>query len=123
VGYERRWLGPAFLIDGYDGEWSPDGERIAFINDVYDPTVDDYLGNVMIANADGTGITQLTTSGHHHESSPSWSSDGEFLAVRSQEWIVNPAIYVVDAQTGKFHTVTGTGDHSEEWTPAWQPTP
>ncbi|TMK89750.1 MAG: hypothetical protein E6G43_08980 [Actinobacteria bacterium] len=48
--------------------WSPDGSRIAFSN-----------GHIYVMNADGTGLTQLT-SGLGVDQWPSWSPDGSTIA-------------------------------------------
>ena len=65
--------------------WSPDGERIAFMSDRRDETVEIY-----VVNADGTDLISLTPHSGH-ASSPTWSPDGRRIAFG-----LYGEIYVVD---------------------------
>ena len=75
---------PALLLEtpGYDAHpaLSPDGSRLAVISDWY---AYDFVYDVFIANADGTGWTGLTGDIFDHVDyvRPSWSPDSAKLAV------------------------------------------
>ncbi len=68
-----------------DAEWSPDGTTIAFSTYPWHiDRIDQVPGratNVYTVRPDGTGLSQLTTDGV--SSSPSWTSDGNIVFVRS----------------------------------------
>jgi TolB protein len=59
-------------------DWSPDGQRIAFytesFGEVHEPA------QIHAINADGSGVTQLTT-GPGFKGLPGWSPDGGSLAI------------------------------------------
>jgi dipeptidyl aminopeptidase/acylaminoacyl peptidase len=59
--------GAAVLTIGDYPSWSPDGTRIAFANN----------GNLATIRLDGSGLTQLTSTGL--DEIPSWSPDGTKL--------------------------------------------
>lgn len=100
---------------GFDSQprFSPDGGLIAFISDR------DGADNLYVMKPDGSAVRQLTT-GRDDFSSPAWSPDGRFIAVRHRPrtaaageagwglWIYSRqggTGYVVD--TGKFKSPTG----------------
>ena len=68
-----------------DAEWSPDGSRIAFsMYPWHVDRIDQVPGrasNVYTVRPDGTDLTKLTTDGL--SSSPSWTSDGHIVFVRT----------------------------------------
>lgn len=89
------WSGSPSLVfsdAGYDAEpdWSPDGTRLALTSD---RNFYDFVTDVFIVGADGSGITEFTEGvpfdGTHY-SGPTWSPDGTRLAFRrdgSPTWL------------------------------------
>ena len=72
--------------------WSPDGRKIAFIEQTARATRDVYL-----MNADGSGVRNLTRS-EADEQTVTWSPDGRKIAfVRSLDGGNSSGIYVMNA--------------------------
>jgi Tol biopolymer transport system component len=107
---------------------SPDGRQIAFAQD-NNPAAD-VMGNhdVLVINADGTGLRNLT--GRFHPTTvwrtwdPTWSPDGSQIAFRGGPYGFTapediPDVYVVNADgTGGLTQVTHLGDVKDA---AWSP--
>jgi Tol biopolymer transport system component len=69
-------------------DWSPDGEMIAFDSDRAGGAFEAF--QIYVMNADGSGLTQLTTGPGFHVT-PGWSPDGSSLAI-SADWGDYPAL-------------------------------
>ena len=63
--------------------WSPDGTQIAFAM-VPQTAQETYLTDIVVANADGTGLTTLT-SWKGWNQFPVWSPDGQWIAYASDK--------------------------------------
>lgn len=102
---------------GIEGpEWSPDGSRIAF-----DGEADDGHAHIFAVNADGTGLTQIT-SGDGDEIDATWSPDGTQLAVERQRSPSEPTgIAIVDVATGELRMITENPIDGYDAFPAWSP--
>ncbi|MBK8135155.1 MAG: PD40 domain-containing protein [Chloroflexi bacterium] len=96
-----------------DPSWSPDGQRIAYINTTGGNA------NVWVMNRDGSDPVQLTDT-PAVESSPSWSPDGQYIA-----YTADPAdgtgsdIYVIRPEGSEPVRLTSTRGFDAD--PAWSP--
>jgi Tol biopolymer transport system component len=102
---------------GIEGpEWASDGSRIAF-----DGEADDGHAHIFAVNADGTGLTQIT-SGDGDEIDATWSPDGTQLAVERQRSPSEPTgIAIVDVATGELRMITENPIDGYDAFPAWSP--
>ena len=68
--------GLTYTSYGLDPAWSPDGKKISYAVDYFDGQP--YCGCIYVANADGSGLTQLSTppDSTWQDRWPSWSPDG-----------------------------------------------
>jgi len=106
----------AFPADIEGPEWAPDGSRIAF-----DGAADDGHAHIFAMNADGSGLTQIT-SGDGDEIDATWSPDGTRLAVETQRSPSGPTgIAIVDVATGELHMITENPIGGDDAFPAWSP--
>ena len=96
--------------------WSPDGSRVAF-----DGVADDGHIHIFAVNAEGTGLTQIT-SGDGEEIDASWSPDGTRLAVETQRSPSEPTgIAIVDVATGDIRMITENPFDGDDAKPTWSP--
>jgi Tol biopolymer transport system component len=120
--------GQAQILDGTSAgfssitsfpSWSPDGTKIAF-NGIPKGSPDG--ADIYAVNADGTGLTRLTTN-PADDTSPAWSPDGTkiaFATIRDRvPNEVNYEIYVMNADGSNQTRLTNNTkfDHSPAWSP------
>lgn len=119
--HERQILQPpeGFIDD--DPDWSPDGERIAFVRrDNSACGVDSIYSWLFVVDADGSNLTQLTTSepgvdcalGGGCAFEPAWAPDGKTITFSRQsgpliggEWR-ETAIYLINDDGSGLRQVT-----------------
>jgi Tol biopolymer transport system component len=85
-----------------NAQFSADGRRIAFASN---RNVEGIA--IWLANADGTGLVQLTRGPESYHGSPRWSPDGRLVAFDAQNTQGQWNIKVVDSGGGQSRQLTG----------------
>lgn len=116
--------------------WSPDGTKILIVRWANDPAVayskaqERALGNTLLTivsgsshlfvmNADGTGMTQLT-SGAVADFAGSWSPDGTQI-VFTRNARDESGIFVMNTDGSNVHELLATGPGDVQTPPSWSP--
>ena len=93
-------------FNAFSPSWAPDGSRIVFEGSL----------ELLVANADGSGVVNLLQGTAFPSVSPSWSTDGSRIAFVSGQSFGH-GIYVVNPDGTELRQLTaGADDH-----PAWSP--
>jgi Tol biopolymer transport system component len=105
-------------VNEIDPEWSPDGDRIAFVSN---RDTDD---EVYTMKADGSRVRQLTFNGGSFDGEPNWSPDGRRIAFTSDRDATEATPFQVEIYTmradGGDQTRLTFHDLSD-FRPAWSP--
>jgi Tol biopolymer transport system component len=94
--------------EALDGDWSPDGRKIAFVRSTSKGPL--LSAAIWTVGADAQGAAELAQSVNGSLKQPRWSPDGHTIAV-VQSFIQagSPtAIFVVDVESGRSHTIGAT---------------
>jgi serine/threonine protein kinase len=91
--------------------WSPNGNEIAY------NTIRDNAVNIIIMQADGTGVRALTSSAER-ESFPDWSPDGRYILYQHGPESAS-SLRVMPAEGGDWVSITGSNaNFLPDWSPA-----
>ena len=114
VGGEPRKI----LDDAYDGDWSPDGEQVAFLRD---RSVDGGIAvSLGIVDPGGQGSRDILTLKETRLWSPRWSPDGRTIAAVQGGMENSPhSILLVDAETGATRALHPPPPAGRLSAPAW----
>ncbi len=105
-------------VPDFDPAVSPDGTKVAFTR-----TVAASNNEIFTMNIDGTGLTQLTTTGAGatgDDRDPAWSPSGASIAFRSSRDGDNE-IWSMTAAGGSLTNLTNTGLNDSDFNPDWSP--
>jgi dipeptidyl aminopeptidase/acylaminoacyl peptidase len=94
--------------------WNPADDRIAFVAYHGEDPDDTYVRDVHVVDAESGDVERLT-DGEHTAAAPTWSPDGERLAVRAgrpDNWYVPSDVRVIDPETGEGAAVTAGLDRT-----------
>jgi serine/threonine protein kinase len=109
---------PRKLIDNAsDGDWSPDGNQVAFIRGRAAPA---RLATVCIAPVDGGDVREILATATEELWSPRWSPDGNSVAVsRSPRGTTPASLLVVDLISGDKRVLSRKEPHGAVSGSAW----
>ena len=103
------------LFSAKRGDFSPDGRKLVFDGRGYE-TMFDF--DIVVMNRDGTEVKRLTR-GPERDTQAAWSPDGRRVSfVREESSSSPPSIWIVGADAGNAHRITGGG--SAAWSPDGQ---
>lgn len=98
-------------------DWSPDGNRIAFVSPCEKRDTRYPESNIFIINTDGSNLTILDT-GYGGNYSPAWSPDGTKIAF-TKEVQTFTQVYMIELQTGAVTALQTDELPSKQ--PSWSP--
>jgi ell wall binding domain 2 (CWB2)/WD40-like Beta Propeller Repeat len=106
------------IADAAQPAFSPDGTKIAFVRN----PADGGLSQIFTANADGTGVTQVTT-GPRGYANPSWSADGNRILFDVHTSGDSSDVHTTEYLDLTAGTYTKVATQQDNWgsNPSWQP--
>ena len=112
---------------GRDGQWSPDGQRIA-LTSIRDRNGEQcgsdecsWQGELYLVNADGSGLIRLTEN-KGHDGQPTWVPDGSaivFASTRNSPELGGSELYAIRPDGSCLTWMTNGAE--ESYAPDWQP--
>jgi Tol biopolymer transport system component len=108
------------ILGNFSPAWSPDGQRIAFVQRHFDPTGPD-VGWVWVMSADGREQRKLTGETSLAEgrfARLSWSPDGRRLAFTSDR-DGNAEVFTINSEGGGLRRLTNNPEYDGD--AAWSP--
>jgi Tol biopolymer transport system component len=113
VGGEPRKL----LDNAFDGDWSPDGKRIAFVRS---RMASERFSTLCIASLDGGDVREVAASHEEELTTPRWSPDGSRIAVTVSPHGTHPgAVLLVDVESGQRRKLVRKQPHGLVSGVAW----
>ncbi|MGD2142245.1 MAG: S9 family peptidase [Candidatus Bathyarchaeota archaeon] len=127
-GGESRQLTDG-LFDVEAAEWSPDGDRVAFISNFAEDADKSFFKNIYSVPVEG-GEPELLYEGRGPIEAIGWSPDGRYIAFSGREledpnlvWHKNTEVFILDLQEGEARCLTEDFDRTVtrisrfEWSP------
>jgi Tol biopolymer transport system component len=119
----------AFLVEGFDPTWSPDGTQLAYVSGS-GIVGSGAVGGIFVINADGTNATLRlshdfaapppgtgTPGQRYRVIFPSWSPDGSSIAFTRENLVDGRDTYVMSATGSSVPSLAVEGGSGAAWSP------
>ena len=117
-GLDRRVFPNVGMLAGWP-TWTPQGDRIVFVGNTFDPATGAVAHNLFWIRPDGTGLDRLTT-GVEFATSPAVSPDGtRIVFVSNRGDARRTELWILDVRTRAIDRLTV--DDATERDPTWSP--